>query len=60
MHWVKSAMAGGPIKKGLMFVDHRGAVLVGAAVLVAAVLGESVVPARAVGICGNNNFVPVV
>ena len=59
MHLVKYGMAGGPLKKGLMFVDHRGAALVGGALLVVAVLGESVVPARAVGICGNNNFVPV-
>jgi hypothetical protein len=59
MHLAKYGMAGGFLKRGLTFVDHRGAALVGAALLVAAVLGESVVPARAVGICGNNNFVPV-
>jgi hypothetical protein len=59
MHLVRNAMAGGLLRKGLMFVDHRDATLVGSALLVVAVLGESVVPARAVGICGNNNFIPV-
>jgi hypothetical protein len=59
MHLVRYGMAAGLLKKGRMFVDHRGAALAGAALLVAAVLGEGVVPARAVGICGNNNLVPV-
>jgi hypothetical protein len=59
MHLVRNAMAGGLLRKGLRFVDHRDATLIGSALLVVAVLGESVVPARAVGICGNNNFIPV-